>query len=253
MTANPMDLSGRTMLVTGASSGLGNAISSLLARLGAQIIGVARDAARLKVASAAWPGGNHHVESFDLEKIDAIPNWMRELSQQRGPIHGVVHSAGLLVTKPLRMQTATDWERIMRLNVSAGAGLAKGYRQRGVFAEGASIVFLSSVMGLTGQPGQILYSATKGALVAMTRSMALELARDGIRVNCVAPAVVETGMTDALQRNVSPEQFAQIMVQHPLGLGRPEDVANAVAFLLASTGRWITGSTLVVDGGYTAH
>lgn len=141
----------------------------------------------------------------------------------------------------------------MRVNVVAASALAKGFRQRGVFVEGGSIVLLSSVMGLVGQPGQSLYSATKGALVAMTRSLALELAREQIRVNCVAPAVVMTGMSEQLKQNVSPEQFAQITAMHPLGLGRGEDVASAVAFLLADTARWITGTTLVVDGGYTAH
>jgi NAD(P)-dependent dehydrogenase (short-subunit alcohol dehydrogenase family) len=108
-------------------------------------------------------------------------------------------------------------------------------------------------MGLTGQPGQVLYSATKGALIAMARSMALELARESIRVNCVAPAVVAAGMSEELQKTLSPEQFSAITAQHPLGLGRAEDVANAVAFLLADTSRWITGTTLTVDGGYTAQ
>lgn len=248
-----MDLTGRTVLVTGASSGLGRGIADLAARLGARVILVGRDAARLEAAQKSLVGEGHRVEAFDLQQTDAIAGWLKELAQRHGALHGLVHSAGLLVTKPVRMQTAADWELAMRVNVSAGAALVKGFRQRGVYAGSGSIVFLSSVMGLTGQPGQVVYSATKGALVAMTRSLALELARESIRVNCVAPAVVEAGMSGDLQKTVSPEQFALITAQHPLGLGRAEDVANAVAFLLADTARWITGTTLVVDGGYTAH
>jgi NAD(P)-dependent dehydrogenase (short-subunit alcohol dehydrogenase family) len=99
----------------------------------------------------------------------------------------------------------------------------------------------------------VIYSATTGAIVAMVRSLALELAPEGIRVNCVAPAVVDAGMTVQYQRSVPAETFAHMVKLHPLGLGRAEDVANAVAFLLADTGRWITGTTLVVDGGYSAH
>ncbi|MEY4243816.1 MAG: 3-oxoacyl-[acyl-carrier-protein] reductase FabG [Verrucomicrobiota bacterium] len=253
MNTNPMNLSGRTVLVTGASSGLGKGIAQLLARLGAKVILVARDPVRLGAALDELEGEGHSAEAFDLGQTDAIPGWMREVTQRRGLLHGLVHSAGVLTTKPLRMQVSVDWELAMRINVSAGAALAKGFRQKGVFSGAGSVVYLSSVMGLTGQPGQILYSATKGALVAMTRSMALELAKENIRVNCVAPAVVLAGMSEELEKNVSPEQFGQITAMHPLGLGRPEDVAHAVAFLLADTARWITGITLTVDGGYTAH
>jgi NAD(P)-dependent dehydrogenase (short-subunit alcohol dehydrogenase family) len=253
MTANPMDLSGRTVLVTGASSGLGKGVSDLAARLGARVILAARDRGRLETARAGLAGGGHAVEAFDLAKGDEIPKWMADVAARHGPLSGLVHSAGLMVTKPLRMQDASDWDAAMRINVAAGALLARGFRQRGVNAGGGSIVYLSSVMGLAGQPGQILYSATKGALVSMARSMALELARDNIRVNCVAPAVVMAGMSESLKNNTSPGQFAAIEGLHPLGLGRVEDVANAVAFLLADTARWVTGTTLTVDGGYTAQ
>lgn len=251
--SHPLDLSERRYLITGASSGLGRAIALYLAQLGAKLVLVGRDEGRLHETSAA-AGAGHRCVAFDLSAGDEIPAWMKSLAQQHGPLHGVVHSAGVLHAAPLRMLSAREWDDSFRLNVSAAAALAKGFRQPGVRVEqGGSIVFLSSVMGLTGQPGQSLYSATKGALVALARSLALELAREKIRVNCVAPAVVKTGMSETLERTLPPEKFAQIEAMHPLGLGRPEDVAAAVAFLLADTARWVTGTTLVVDGGYTAH
>lgn len=252
-TKNPLAMTDRHVLVTGASSGLGQAVATLLAELGCRVTLCARNAERLALAKAVLTGEGHVAEPFDLSYVEAIPGWMKSLAERHGPLHGVVHSAGLLTTKPLRILTPADWESAMRVNVVAASGLVKGFRQRGVCAERGSVVLLSSVMGLVGQPGQSLYSATKGALIGMARSLALELARENIRVNCVAPAVIMAGMSEQLKQNVSPEQFAQITAMHPLGLGRREDVAHAVAFLLADTGRWITGATLVVDGGYTAQ
>lgn len=248
-----MDLSGRTILVTGASSGLGKGIADLVAQLGARVILVARNPERLLATRGTLIGQGHETEPYDLSAVEGIPNWMKEVAQKYGQLDGVVHSAGVLPTKPLRMQSAADWEHALRINVSAGAALAKAFRQKNVRAESGSMVYLSSVMGLTGQPGQVLYSATKGALISMVRSMALELAPEKIRINCVAPAVVLAGMSENLQQLVTPEQFSQITAMHPLGLGKAEDVAHAVAFLLADAARWITGTTMVVDGGYTAH
>ena len=112
---------------------------------------------------------------------------------------------------------------------------------------------MSSVMGIVGQPGIAAYSASKGAVMALCKSLALELAHHEIRINCVAPAVVMTEMSTKFHQQLTPEQVARIESMHPLGIGTPRDVANAVAFLLADTGRWITGSTLVVDGGYLAQ
>ena len=141
----------------------------------------------------------------------------------------------------------------MRINVTAALCLAKAFRQKNVSTAGSSIVYLSSVMGIVGQSGQTAYSASKGALVTLAKSLTLELSRENIRVNCVAPAVVNTEMSEKMFQSLTPEQVKQIESMHPLGIGTPRDVANAIAFLLADTGRWITGTTLVVDGGYTAH
>jgi NAD(P)-dependent dehydrogenase (short-subunit alcohol dehydrogenase family) len=141
----------------------------------------------------------------------------------------------------------------MKVNVESAMGLLKGYRQKGVNPGAGSVVLIASVLGLCGQPVQSIYSATKGAVLAMAKSAALELVRDGIRVNCVAPAIVETELVDRLRATMTPEQFQAVVAAHPLGLGQAKDVANAVAFLLGETGRWITGTTLTVDGGYTAQ
>ena len=131
--------------------------------------------------------------------------------------------------------------------------LAKGFRQKGVHTDSGSIVLMASVMGLVGAVGRSVYCSSKGAVVGLTKSLALELARDGLRVNCVAPAFVATSMFQEMKTQLGAEQIGAIESAHPLGIGEPRDVAHAIAFLLADTGRWITGTTLVVDGGYTAH
>lgn len=250
---NPLALDGRTVLVTGASSGLGRAISVLISKLGGRVVLVARNADRLSETFSLMDEGEHRIESFDLNELDDIPRWMKRLTSEIGPLDGVVHSAGLHATLPLRVLKPSRLEELMRINVSAAMALTKGFRQRGVRAEQGSVVYLASVAALAGSAGNAGYSATKGALVSMCRSLAMELASEQIRVNCLAPGWVPTELAAKAGEKLEDAQLQAISDMHPLGLGRPDDVANAAVFLLAETGRWITGHTLVIDGGYTCH
>jgi NAD(P)-dependent dehydrogenase (short-subunit alcohol dehydrogenase family) len=114
------------------------------------------------------------------------------------------------------------------------------------------VLYIASVMGITDQPAKTVYSATKGALISGTRSLAVELARNNIRVNCVSPAVVETGMSEAMMSKTTDEAVEDIRKAHPLGIGQSIDVADTCVFLLSDSAKWITGTNLVVDGGYTS-
>jgi NAD(P)-dependent dehydrogenase (short-subunit alcohol dehydrogenase family) len=250
---NPMDMTGRRIMITGASSGIGRETAILLSQLGAKLVLVARDASRLEETRSLLEGGGHRVEPFDLAALDDIPSWMGTLGQEFGTLSGLWHCAGIQMTLPLHLITTQHIAKITNVNLSAAIILVKGLSQKGVLASSGSVVLMSSVMGLVGSPARSLYSATKGALVALTKSLALELAGDGIRVNCIAPAFVESPMFEDMKKLLRAEGLAKIESAHPLGIGRPRDIANAVAFLLADTGRWITGTTLVVDGGYTAQ
>lgn len=250
---NPMALDGRTVLVTGASSGLGRAISVLISRLGGRVVLVARNPERLEETRSLMQAGEHRIEPFDLTQLDDIPRWMKQLTAEVGPLDGLVHSAGLHVTLPLRVLKPSRLDELMKVNVLAAMALTKGFRQRGVRAEQGSVVYLASVAALAGSPGNAGYSATKGALVSMCRSLAVELAPEQIRVNCLAPGWVPTELAAKAEEKLDDDQLQAISEMHPLGLGEPDDVANAAAFLLAGTGRWITGQTLVIDGGYTSH
>ena len=253
MTTLINNLSGYRILVTGASSGIGRATSIYLAELGADVVLCARDEQRLHETLHAMPGGNHSVAPLDLsENIDDIPAWIKRMSQD-GPFHGLVHCAGIEKTVPVRLVSQSSFEDVLRINTEAALMLTKGIRQKKCFTLPCSIVFISSVASLTGQPGISLYCASKGALNAMARALAVELARQSIRVNTISPGHVETEMNATIQSKLTQEQYAGIVAAHPLGLGRPEDVAGAAAFLLSDNARWITGTNMVVDGGYTAQ
>lgn len=250
---NPMDLTGSRILVTGAGSGIGREVAMLLSQLGARVVLAGRRLERLQETAALLEGDGHLPVSYDLGEALGIPAWIRTLTQEGGPFDGMVHMAGVHSFRPLRSLDPAYLDQIMQSNLGSAVALARGLRQKDCCRKPASLVFTASVAGLTGVAGASAYSASKGALIALTRSLALELAREEIRVNCLAPGFVETPMTEQLRASLLPEQFSAIEAMHPLGLGQPRDVAHAAAFLLAPTGRWITGSTLVIDGGYTSH
>lgn len=251
---SPMSLEGRTVMVTGASSGIGRGCAVVAAELGARVVLVGRSEERLRETQTQLAGSGHVVAPYDLEQVAGVCDWMKKSSSAWGELAGLVHAAGIQVTNPLRALTVEQHASVMRVNLDAALFLAKGFRQRGVCAaDGGSIVYIASVTAFAGKAAIASYSASKGALVAMARSLAVELARERIRVNCVAPALVPSAIADEMQRTMTAEQFAEVQRSHPLGVGTPRDVGNAVAFLLAESGRWITGTTLTVDGGFLAQ
>lgn len=251
-TLNPMELRGRNILVTGASSGIGRETAILLGQLEANVILAGRNRARLDKTRECMHGSNHRIEVIDLNESATIPGWIRKVSEEAGPLHGLVHNAGIHKAIPLRVISSAEVERFTRTNLSSAIMLVVGFRQKGCCVHGASIVLLSSVAAFCGQPVISVYAATKAALIGFAKSAAMELSGEGLRVNCVAPGFVESEMTAAFREKLTPDQYETIVRMHPLGIGKTRDVAYSIAFLLADTGRWITGTTLVVDGGYSA-
>jgi NAD(P)-dependent dehydrogenase (short-subunit alcohol dehydrogenase family) len=254
LTGSVLDLRGRHFLVTGAASGIGYAISVLFAQLGAKVSLV--DKNRAALAAISYPttlhGGVSHV--FDLADIDGIDTLVGNVVEANGPLDGIVHAAGIQTAVPARDMTSRIWRSILAVNCEAALALSRLISKRRVHAgNGGAIIFISSVMAEAGEAGSTAYSMSKAALHGLARSLAIELAAKAIRVNCIAPGYVRTPMFERLRKSWDDDQRDKVEALHPLGIGEPADVANAAAFLAADTGRWITGTTLVVDGGYLAR
>jgi NAD(P)-dependent dehydrogenase (short-subunit alcohol dehydrogenase family) len=251
---NPMELTGKKILVTGASSGIGRAIAILLSNLGASVILSARSEKRLNETLELMEGNNHHIKPIDLFNLEEIDAWLGKICKESGPLNGLVHCAGAQSTLPLQIVNQIEIDKLFQINVSSAVMLTKSFiKKKNYVKNDASVVYISSIAALCGEPAISIYSATKGALISLAKSLSIELARNNIRVNCVAPGHVETEMADGFKKQLTKEQFDKIVNKHPLGIGTAEDVANSVAFLLSDISRWITGTTLIVDGGYSAQ
>jgi len=246
-------LKDKTVLITGASSGIGQSCAIECSRAGATVLAFGRNKDRLKkTLDQLYTEGR--LFSVDLNDTEAVDEVMKSLEEEGSIINGVIYSAGISTTLPLRMITPDKIQPIFETNVSSAIYLAKwATRKKFVPEDGSSLVFLSSVMGSVGESGKTMYSLSKGAILAASRSMAVELASKKIRVNCISPGVVETPMSDGAVYSRNEEARRKIEDLHPLGLGAPVDVANAAIYLLSDAAKWVTGTNLFVDGGYTAR
>jgi NAD(P)-dependent dehydrogenase (short-subunit alcohol dehydrogenase family) len=247
-------LKGKNIFITGASSGIGKECAVKAAQLGASVILVARNQERLKQTRDSLAGGNHIFFPYDLADTAHLEEIVSQAVEKSGKISGFIHSAGIEATIPLRNMNRAKYEDMFSVNVLAGFELARLLSNKKYLdPEGSSFIFLGSVMGLRGEPGKVAYSSAKAALIGGTKSIALELAPKNIRVNCIMPGVVETEMSAKLFQSIPEESKLEIIRKHPLGLGKPEDVANLCMFLLSAAARWISGAAIPIDGGYSAH
>ena len=247
-----MRFQGQNFIVTGGSSGIGLATAQRLAAEGAQVALLARDEAKLNAAAASLSGAGHVALACDAAEEDAAAAAVKGLKERWTVIHGGVLCAGAHAVRPLAVTKAANFEDMFRDNVLTAVNILRPLA-RALPPGGGSMVVVSSVAGLRGAPGASAYATAKGALLALVRSLAHELASRGARINAVVPGVVATARTEQFLGALPPAQKEALVKSHPLGLGRPEDVAGAIAFLLSADARWITGSELVVDGGLAAH
>ena len=240
-------------LVTGGSSGIGAAAARLLAAVGNDVYLLGRDYGRLREVHDALPAGNHGWKSIDLVSLgDRTDDVLADIAAVHGKFDGVVHAAGIHSLTPLRYQTHAAADALIGANYHTAWHVAKAFRQPAVRAGGAdAIVFVASVAGIVGQAAASAYAASKAAVLGLTKALAVELAPSGIRVNAVAPGVVRTPMQERLEHTMSPAQWQAVIDDHLLGLGEPEDVAEAIQYLLRQ--KWTTGTILTIDGGMTAR
>jgi NAD(P)-dependent dehydrogenase (short-subunit alcohol dehydrogenase family) len=249
---NPMDLTGKRVLVTGASSGIGQATAQLISRLGGTVILLARNEERLRETYDTLDGQGHSFISFDLSDVDQIPPLLKKIAREDGPISGVFHSAGIISLMAVTFIKEKHVDEIFSSSIKSAIMLTKGMCQKDVKMEGiSSIIFMSSVASLCGVKGLSLYSASKAAIDGVVRSLALELAPRNIRVNSIVAAGIETKMYYKYVESLPEEGFALYKQRHLMGFGKVEDIAQAAAFLLSDAAKWITGTSMVVDGGYS--
>lgn len=247
-------LAGKRIVVTGASydSDIGLAICKLLAANGAKLVLVGRRADALEKTRSLIEGIGHSVAPFDLYEGDDIPAFMKSLTADGDLINGLVHSASFQGYSPLKTITSKQVNDYMGLNFTAAVMFGKAMSSPRVAAEGASLVMIGSSAALMGLKARTLYAASKAALASASKSMALELAPKKIRVNFIAPAIILGSRADEQFSMLNEQQNKELRDAHPLGFGQPDDVAQAVRFLLSDDARWITGTVLPVDGGFSA-
>jgi NAD(P)-dependent dehydrogenase (short-subunit alcohol dehydrogenase family) len=243
-----MNLNGKRVFVTGASSGIGLATARELVAMGAEVWGLGRNPERLALLAASGLNGGQAL-AFDMLDFDACRGFVASLPA----FDAVVHSAGVVENSPLRYFSREKYERTVGTNQSAPLLLTAELARAGKLNAGGSIVFLSSISGTSiGMKGIAAYAASKAALVGISKVLALELAPKGIRVNCVSPGMVNTELV-AGATYLSEEAKKADMARYPLGgrYAEPKEVAGVIAFLVSDHSSFMTGQNLTVDGGYS--
>lgn len=247
MSYNPYSLEGKTILVTGASSGIGKATAIECSKLGARVVIAGRDEARLQQTLSSLEGEGHVVIAADLGEDDGI----RFLVERVPVLNGIVHAAGISDTVLFQFLKKERLENIFNINFFAPVVLSQLLLKKKLLQKGGSIVFLSSIDGpVTAHIGNSMYSATKGALSAMMQNMSIELASKGIRVNAVLPGMTETPLIH--NDDITQEQLNKDMELYPLKrYADPREIAWAIIYLLSDASTFTIGASLVVDGGFT--
>lgn len=248
MSESPFSLGGKTILITGASSGIGRATAVACSQQGATVFVTGRNEARLAETLSLLAGEGHEAVACDLTSDEDV----KTLAGRLPKLDGIVHCAGTQQTCITKMLNKGVLEGLMDTNFFSAAVLNAALMKAKLLVKGASVVIVSSAAASrVAEVGNAAYSASKGALTAYSRVLAAELAPRNIRVNTIAPGMVRTALME--QFDVTEEEFLENEKQYPLGYGKPEDVAYAIVFLLSDASRWITGTELLMDGGLTLH
>jgi NAD(P)-dependent dehydrogenase (short-subunit alcohol dehydrogenase family) len=244
---NPFTLKGKTVFVSGASSGIGKAIAIECSKMGADVFITGRNAERLNSTFLELDKGNHMQIIADLQTDEGIKTVVEKMPS----VDGIVHCAGIAKPLPFRFSGKEVMNEVMGINFYSPAILSQELLKNKKINRGASIVFISSVSGvLCSSVGGSVYSASKGAINGLVKGMAIELAAKMIRVNTVNPGMIDTNIYVA--GTITQEQLNEDINRYPLKrYGKPEEVAYLVIYLLSDASSWVTGSGMVIDGGYT--
>lgn len=252
LNVDPFSLYNKTILITGASSGIGRQTAIDCSYRGANLILLGRKKDQLERTFDQLTNGKHSFFPCDVTKFDDLEEVIQKAVETSGKICGFVHCAGIELTVPINVMKSEIYFDVYAVNVISAFEITKIISKKKYLSDkGASIVFMSSVMGLLGQGGKTAYCSSKGALISGANALAVELASKKIRVNCILPAIVLTEMTEKLLEVLPTESIEVIRRQHLLGFGDVKDVSNACIYYLSDASKWVTGSKHIIDGGYS--
>lgn len=241
---NPFTLQGKTILVTGASSGIGQAIAIICSKMGANVIANGRNVQKLDATVASMEGEGSFVLIADLTKKEDISNFIAQLPK----LDGVVHCAGIGHRQPAKLLTELDIDKVMNTNFKASVLLQTELMKGKKLNKDGSVVFVASAAPQMPSFGNAVYTASKAAIIGYAKCLALELAPRGIRVNCICPAMIWTDLI--MQEGIGKEELEQAQQKYPLKrYGQPEDVANLAIYLLSDASKWMTNSCIDITGG----
>lgn len=242
------NLQGKKILVTGASSGIGQMAAITISKQGGELIITGRNEKRLTQTLERLTGSNHRMFAADLTDEDSI----KELVSELPVIDGLVHCAGIVGPTPAKFIRQENISRMLRINFESPVLLTSNILLKSKLANNSSIVFMSTVATNMPYFGGALYNSSKSAIESYSKTLALELVKKGIRSNCLSPGLVDTPLigkpVSEGQMELADESLGRYMKKYPMGIGKPDDVANAIVFFLADESRWISGTNLVMGG-----
>lgn len=245
-----LKLSGKKIIVTGATGGIGKEVCILLSKYGAKICLIGRDEDKLKQTIKLLDNSNEHkyfvYDLIDINNIKSLINDIVKFDNEK--LYGLVHCAGLIPTVPLRNISYDYMNKVMKINFYSFVELVKHFSNKR-YCSGGSIVAISSYASQHGEKCQTIYSSSKAALDASIRTLSQELYKKNIRINSVRPSIINTGIQGDLSKKTDEDAINKLISSQLLGLGKPEDVANTIAFLLSDVSRFITGRYIDLDGG----
>ena len=251
---NIVDFTNRHIMVIGASSGIGRATAVTLSKLGAQVDIFARNIDGLQRTLELMEGEKNALYKLDVCDFDSIEVVLKRAVSERGAYDGIVYAAGVAMNTPIGQTPPEKMQRVFNTNLFGFVETVRQISKKGRFNPGMRIVGVSSIASLRGGLSQTAYAGSKAAMDGVVRSLGIELARKGICINTVAPGMINTAMWKNYLKAYGSDSlnYKILMERQALGIGEPQDVANAIAFLLSSAARMITATTVPVDGGYRA-
>lgn len=251
---NPLTIECKTILVTGAASGIGRQCAIDFSNAGANLILFDLNQEALNgTKELCNPGVKCHCAAVDLTQLDAVTTAVTEAVAAVAPIDGMLYCAGIEKTLPFNKLSDDDYKKIYNVNVLGALNVMKPIMKGKNHGENTHFVLISSITSIVGRPGVAAYAASKGAILSMVKTIALEIAPKGMTINCISPGTILTPLMQQMMESLTEEQRKERQEGFPMGLGKPSDIANTAMFLLSDGSRWITGQNIVVDGGYTSR